>query len=223
MRPTGIAFIVTAGLAAQVNAPVGIVRGDLVAWYGNAHAGTITLRNSDQRLLKCSFDNLTWFEHTNEHVAISALEAGDHLEMVADRNPPSSSDCYARTVQILDAVAPHRTILGKPRLRLLNSATESWAPRGEMTLSGLVAEVQGNWLTMRLRDRSERRVLLRTDTRYLGEGLPQERIDLAPQMRIFVRAGTIRMAMSRRTRSSGARFYKSQTDRSLAVVARNRC
>jgi len=189
MRPIAIAFLVVTPLAAQVNAPIGIVRGDLVGWSGNARGGTITLRNGDQRLLKCSFDNLTWFEHANEHVVISALAAGDHVEMVADRNPPYSNDCYARTVQIVDAVAPHRTALGKPRLRLLNSATESWAPRGEMTLSGLVDTVEGNWLTIRLRDHSQRKILLRTDTRYLGEGLPQERIDLAPQMRIFVRAG----------------------------------
>jgi hypothetical protein len=183
-----VAVAAQAVVAAQENAPIGILRGDLVAWSGTARAGVLTFRNSENHVLTCSFDNLTWFEHENSRVVISGLQAGDHLELVADRKPPSAN-CYARTVQVLDAVRSRLGAGGKPRFRRQISATETWAPRGDMTFSGIVAAVNGDWLSLRLRDHSDRTLLLRQDTRYLGEGLPQQRSSLTPQKLIFVRAG----------------------------------
>lgn len=186
--PIAIALLTAPSIAAQENAPIGILRGDLVAWSGTARGGELTFRNADNRVLRCSFDERTWFERENERIAISGMKAGDHLELVADRQPPSVV-CYARTVQILDASTPRRTAAGKPRLQAHNSATELLAPRGDMTFSGIVLALSGNWLTIRTRDKGKQVLLLRSDTRYLGGGLPLERANLEPQTRVFVRAG----------------------------------
>ncbi len=106
---------------------MGILRGDFVAWAGNSQNGSLTLRNADNRLLECSFDDKTWFERENERIGISSARAGDHLEIVADHQPPSTA-CYARTVQILDVTLPRHTASGKPRLRLHNTAATSPSP-----------------------------------------------------------------------------------------------
>ena len=179
---------VIAPALAQENAPIGILRGDLVAWSGTSRAGDLTFRNADNRILQCSFDDKTWFERENQHIVISGMKAGDHLELVADRQPHSPT-CYARTVQIVSTLLPRRTESGKPRLRLHNSATELLAPRGDMTFAGIVAGMDGNWLTLRTRDKGQEMLLLRPDTRYLGRGLALERSSLRPQMRVFIRAG----------------------------------
>src|ERR1700676_481789 len=123
-----ITIVLAAGaVTAQENAPIGILRGDLITWSGTARAGLLTFRNADNRLLECGFDDKTWFERENEHIVIAAIRAGDHLELVADHRPPSTT-CYARTVQILDVTLPRRNASGKPGLRSHNSATELFAP-----------------------------------------------------------------------------------------------
>jgi hypothetical protein len=185
---TATLLLIMGQIAAQENAPIGILRGDLVEWSGTPRAGWLTFRTADNRILECSFDERTWFEHENERIIISGMKAGDHLELVADRQPPSTR-CYARTVQILDAKIPRRNAAGKPRLQLHNTATELLAPRGDMTFSGIVLVMNGNWLTLRTRDKGKQVLLLRPDTRYLGGGLPLERSNLDPQTRVFVRAG----------------------------------
>lgn len=189
MKPLIVTLLLAASsLAGQENAPIGILRGDLVTWSGTARSGVLTFRNADSRLLQCGFDDKTWFERENEHIAISGMKTGDHLELIADHKPPSSV-CYARTVQILDEALPRRTASGKPRLRYHNTATELFAPRGDMTFAGIVMGINGNWLTLATRDKGRHVLLLRPDTRYLGGGLAQERSNLEPQTLVFVRAG----------------------------------
>jgi hypothetical protein len=190
MKPlTAILLLAAAGpLTAQENGPIGILRGDLVAWSGNARTGSLTFRNADNRLLQCSYDDKTWFERENEHIVVSGAQVGDHLEIVADHKPPSAV-CYARTVKILDMTLPRRTAAGKPRFNIHNNATELLAPRGDMTFSGIVVGIDGNWLTLRTRNTGKKSLLLRPDTRYLGSGLAQERSNLQSQTLVFIRAG----------------------------------
>jgi hypothetical protein len=183
-----LALSASGRLAAQENGPIGILRGDLVAWSGGARSGLLTLRNADNRLLQCSFDDKTWFERENEHIAVSGAQVGDHLEIVADHKPPSAI-CYARTVKIIDMTLPRRTAAGKPRFNIHNNATELLAPRGDMTFSGIVMGIDGNWLTLRTRNQGTKTLLLRLDTRYLGSGLAQERSNLQSRTLVFIRAG----------------------------------
>ena len=176
------------GFTAAMGAPpIGIVRGHLVSRSGDARAGLLVLRDSAGRLMECSFDNSTWFEHDHERIAADGLRTGDRLEMIADRMDASRA-CYAVTVQILDA-HPRRTAAGKPRFGFANAATEMFAPRGDTTLSGLVTEIDGKHLTIRLRDGAEHSLLLRPDTRYLGNGLRCERPSLARQTLVYIRGG----------------------------------
>jgi|SRR5579884_194972 len=173
---------------AQENAPIGIVRGDFLAWSGTQQRGVVTLLSADQRVLACGFDDKTWFEHDDAPVSIRAAHAGDHLEIVADRRPFSAA-CYARTVQIVDVALPRRTASGKPRLRSYSLATEPLAPRGDITFAGIVTGIDGSRITVRTRAEGREVFLLRPDTRYLGGGFPRERASLARQMLVYVRAG----------------------------------
>jgi len=175
-------------IAAQDGGPIGILRGELVSWTGNARAGAITFRNVDSRISECSFDDKTWFERENERIAVSGAHAGDHLEIVADRRGLSTG-CYARTVQVLDVLLPRRNAAGKPRFASHNTATELLAPRGDMTFSGIVTAIDEDRLTLRTRNSGPQTLLLRMDTRYLGGGMALDRSSLARQTLVFVRAG----------------------------------
>jgi len=174
--------------AAQDNGPIGVLRGNLVSWTGTAREGTLEFKSSGGRLLECSYDDKTWFERENQRIVVSGMSVGDRIELVADRNPPSPA-CYARTVQVFDVRGlPMRTAAGKPRF-LSSSVTESFAPRGDITIAGVVLGIDGNWLKLRTRNDGHREVLLRPDTRYLGDGTPADRASLRRQTVVFVRAG----------------------------------
>ena len=173
---------------AQESLPIRIVRGDLVSWSGADRGGTVTLRNTDNRIFQCAFDRKTSFERENEPITISGTRPGDHLEIVADPTGHAAG-CYARSVKVVDVTLPRKTAAGKPRFASHNNATELLAPRGNMTFSGVVTSIAEDQLTLRMRDRSTKTLLLRLDTRYLGAGLAQERSNLAPQTLVFIRAG----------------------------------
>src|SRR5438552_17297989 len=119
---------------AQENAPIGILRGDLVAWAGSMRTGELTFRNADNRLYQCSYDDKTYFERENQRISVAATQKGDRVEILSDRRI-GSEVCYARTVQILEPQS-HVVPGVRPRLRQSVSATDLFAPRGNMTLAG---------------------------------------------------------------------------------------
>lgn len=182
----GLMFAWAAG--AQ-QAPIGIVRGELVLWQAAAGAGRLDVRTREGRLYQCSFDRKTYFERDNEMVAPAAMTKGDRLEIVSDRNP-GSDVCYARTVHIMDAAAVTRLGPGgRPRLRSEPSPTEAFAPRGDLTFAGVVVRVERDVLTLKTRSDGDKTILLREDTRYIGDGQRVDQSGLKRNTRIFVRAG----------------------------------
>lgn len=183
----GPLLITVGALSAQQSAPVGIVRGDLVKWQADSGRGSFELRALDTRLLTCSFDPKTYFERDNQRIGPAAMFVGDRLEIVADREPGAST-CYARTVHVIDPAVLKRP-LSRLRLRESVSSTEFLAPRGDMTFSGVVLRVSGDSLLLRTRAGGEQNLLLRSDTRYMGEGLRVAQSTLQPQTKVFVRAG----------------------------------
>ena len=183
-----LALAAVASVSAQDNGPIGILRGDLVARSGSPASGLLQFKNADGRMLECAYDAKTWFERGNERLAVTGINIGDRLEVVADHKPPSAA-CYARTVHVLEILLPRRTAAGKPRLRSLIGVTEAFAPRGDMTFSGVVLGIEGNGLTLRTRSKGNQVLLLRPDTHYLGNGLPLERSRLSNQTVVFIRAG----------------------------------
>jgi Domain of unknown function (DUF5666) len=176
----------TAALFAADEAPIGIVRGDLVAWEGQANSGEMKIANSG-RVLQCGFDGKTYFERDNERIAPGALAAGDRLEVVADHKPGAAT-CYARTVHVIETngISPAGT---RARARSWPDPTEAWAPRGDMTFSGLVVRLNPEAFTLRTRTGTQQTFALRPDTRFLGDGLRVDAKALKLNTRVFVRAG----------------------------------
>lgn len=176
-------FLLPLVLIAQGQFPVGIVRGTLV---GQAER-TLTVRLADQRELPCSYNARTWFERDTQRIEPSVIRAGDRLEMVADRQ---DGNCYVRSVKVLDNT-PIKPIPGRrPSLkREYSSPTEAFAPRGEMTFTGIVIDMKEDQLTIRTRTQGNHTFLIRHDTRFMTEGLRQKREELATGTRVFLRAG----------------------------------
>jgi hypothetical protein len=175
---------------AQQTAPVGIIRGDLLAWSGNVRQGELVFRRgSDNQVYQCSFDERTYFERQNERINISSTSRGDQVEVLSDRKQ-GTGICYARTVQVID---PNPTRTGyAARLRphsTFRSSIDSIVPRGDLTYAGVVLKIAPGELVLRLRTNEKKIILLRPDTRYLSEGQLLERSNLLVNTRVFVRAG----------------------------------
>lgn len=166
-------------LAAVVNAqppmPIGIVRGTVVS----RTATDLSVRNASGSTLACSYDAHTYFERDRNPISSAGLTAGDPVEVVADRQPGSPA-CYARTVQVVD---PRRS-----RFLRVESATESFAPRGDMMFGGVVLSRGPSTLTLRTQS-GDRVLLLRPDTRYWWDGVRASGDALAVNTRVFIRAG----------------------------------
>ncbi len=186
MQNIYILFLAFAGSVQQ--APIGIVRGDLVKWEASAGSGELDFKTIEGRLYQCSFDAKTYFERDNQRVAPGVMAAGDRVEIVSDHKA-GSEICYARTVHVSDAVAVRTGPGGRPRLRHEQSPTESFAPRGDMTFAGRVVRVDHDVLTLRTRADGDKLILLRQDTRYIGDGQRVEPAGLKRNTRVFVRAG----------------------------------
>lgn len=181
-------LLLAATAIAQENAPIGLLHGDLIAWTGTARAGELTFRNSDNRVYQCMFDGKTYFERANQRIAVAAMLAGDRLEVLADHRDGSGL-CYARTIHILDVPPPGLIGGVRPRLRTSSRPTELFAPRGDMTLAGVVLRITPDLLLLRTRTNEHRTIHLRADTRYLSEGQSLDRGNLEVNTRVFIRAG----------------------------------
>jgi len=167
--------------------PIGIVRGDVVAWNGSTRSGELKIRNPENTVYACLYDGRTYFERDHQMIAVAGLAPGDPVEVVADRKPGSVT-CYARTVHVVDTHAQRLLPGMRPRLRASYSPTESFAPRGDMAFGGVVAR-RGLWtLTLKTRN-GEETILLRPDTRYMGGGIRLDAAALQVNTHVFVRAG----------------------------------
>jgi hypothetical protein len=182
-----IGFALALSLAAQNRMPTGIVRGDMVSWQGSSTGGEIRIKNADDIIYDCQFDVRTYFERDLQRISVSGLRPGDAVEVVADRKPGSTA-CYARTVQVVDQHAQKLAPGVRPRLRTSPSPTEAWAPRGNLSIAGVVVNRAKYSLTLKTRNGTET-LVLRPDTRYVGSGLRVDAEALNVNQRVFVRAG----------------------------------
>lgn len=173
---------------AQESAPIGIVKGDLLAWSGTANRGELVFRNAEARVFQCTFDERTYFEQANQRISVTAASKGDRVEVLADRKI-GSGICYARIVQILDVQASKPVVRPHARPATYRGATELFAPRGDMTFAGVVLRISPEQLLLRMRTNERRVILLRPDTRFLGEGQSLECSSLLVNTRVFIRAG----------------------------------
>lgn len=188
MRPTGLVLACLPVLLTAQQAPIGIVRGDLVAWQGTSGTGQLSVKMVDGRVYECTFDPKTYFERENQRVTPAAMATGDRLEIVSDRKS-GSQNCYARTVHVMDAARMDLSPTARQRFRRTPSPTESFAPRGDLTFAGIVVKLGPDMLVLKTRAEGEKMILLRNDTRYIGEGQRADRENLAMNTRVFIRAG----------------------------------
>jgi hypothetical protein len=178
----------TLALAADTqDGPIGILRGDLVNWTGPSDAGMVILTNATG-MYRCGFDAKTYMEREGQRAAVGAFSPGDRIEIVADHKPGSDA-CYARTLHSVDRPLVRMIPGRRPPLVRGPSPTESWAPRGDMTISGLVIRVSPELLVVRTRSDGEKQIVLRQDTRYMSGGLRVDPAALEVNTRVFVRAG----------------------------------
>ena len=176
-----------AGMA-QEGTPAGILRGDLLSWTGTSRAGELIFRGAEDRVFQCGYDERTYFERSRERITPAAMHRGDRLEVVADKKE-GGGVCYARTVEVIDAPAPHTPPGQRPRLRTASTITDAIVPRGNLTFTGIVLKNSAGELLLRTRGNERKTILLRPDTRYLGEGQILERDNLPVHTRVFIRAG----------------------------------
>ncbi len=160
---------------AQSPMPAGIVRGTLIS----RTATELTVHDANGGISACFYDAHTYFERDHNSIAAMGLTAGDPVEVVADRQIGSTA-CYARTVQVVD---PRRS-----RFVRVESATESFAPRGDLMFGGIVLRRGPASLTLRTHD-GEKTLVLRPDTRYWCDGVRAAENGLVVNTRVFIRAG----------------------------------
>ena len=175
MRVLILGIAASIALWGQIEPPIGILRGELVL----ANAATFDMRSAEKVVYRCGFDFRTYFERENQRITAANITAGETIEVVADHKPGSST-CYARTVHVIDPNLKSR------RWRPHPSPTESFAPRGDMTFSGIVMRQDSQSVTLKTRA-GDVILMKRLDTRYLDSG---QRVDTASvNSRVFVRAG----------------------------------
>ncbi|MGE5568990.1 MAG: hypothetical protein ACM3S5_08140 [Rhodospirillales bacterium] len=188
MARWGILLCAAALAAAQQTAPVGIVRGTLID-RDDAQAGEMIVRLKDNHVYNFQFDAKTYVEKDKRSVPMTALQAGDTLEILSDTGSDPHRR-YARTVKVVEEdppTPPYRVRLRR-QPQPQRSIVDELFPRGNLTFAGIVVSVGRDSLLLRTRQ-TRTRFVLRPDTRYLCDGLPVEAGGLAVNTRVFVRAG----------------------------------
>lgn len=172
------------------SAPIGILKGDLLEWDGTEKDGHLSLRASDSRVFRCSFDAKTYFERDRQRVGVGQMTVGDWIELVSDSAGPGTNNCYARTVHVLPPARPAVPAYMRKRIQARRSAfLDSIAPRGNLTFAGVLLRRTPDAIWIRTRSDGEKTILLRQDTRFLSGGAPVEVSALTVNTRVFIRAG----------------------------------
>jgi len=179
-------WLCVAAAVAQGQAPIGLVRGQLLECDADGPAGELSVRTSSNQVFRFAYDAKTYFEREKELTRPGLLRKGELLEIVADQSPESSLR-YARTVHVLEPERP-RPPWSAGRFRAYRNPIEEILPLGNLTFAGVVCRLVAERLVLRTRADGEKIILLRSDTRYVEDGAPVTPAMLKPNMRVFIRA-----------------------------------
>jgi hypothetical protein len=174
-------MLCSAPLFSQQAMPVGFVRGSLLSWQGSAAFGNLTVQRADGAVYDCSYDAHTLFQRNQWPIQVADLNAGEPVEVLSDRK---SRACYARMLSVV-----HR--MPEPegwRPHAVTRPREGFQPRGNLTFGGVVVDGPGGAITIKTRA-GERTLLLRSDTRFSGDGVRLEAPGPLLNKHVFVRAG----------------------------------
>ncbi|MEP6963703.1 MAG: DUF5666 domain-containing protein [Acidobacteriota bacterium] len=166
----------------------GFFHGTVLSWEGTPALGVLTARAEDGMLFDCGYDSKSYLELEKIRVTVAKLREGDRVEILADRQPGQTA-CYVRTLQVLTLPLPRPN--RRPGSEKEKAATLK-APvvrHGNQTFAGLVTRADDKWITVRTRMGDEV-FLIRRDTRYLGNGLRMEPMDVKINLRVSVEAST---------------------------------
>jgi hypothetical protein len=172
-------------LIAQTLENAALVRG-VVLECDSKPAGELSIRTTDNQVLRYQFDRKTYAEREERLIEPSRVAPGEQVEIVSDRTPGSLLR-YARTIHVIEPKAPPRP-LSQGRLRAYNPKADN-VRTGNLTYSGVVFRLNPSRVMIHTRDAGDLAILLRNDTRYLENGDVVEAADLKPNTRVFVRAG----------------------------------
>jgi len=156
--------------------------GQMVSWEGSPTKGVLLARSAAGIVEGCGYDALSILELSRERVTVAKLEAGDPLEIITDHKP-GSRDCYIRMLQVVPpGPSPSRVAAVAARRQTFD------LPLGDRTISGVIIRCDARSITLRTHE-GEQTLLLRKDTRYLGDGAQQDAGAVLVNTRVFVRAG----------------------------------
>jgi hypothetical protein len=149
--------------------------------------GEFTVRTADNQLFHYRFDPKTYVEREDRLIDVARLDPGDQVEVLSDEGPASAVR-YARTIHVTLRDPPRRPRSQDP-FTAHRAAADPYPPLSTMTMAGVVTSLGQDWLVLHTRQTGNQTILLRRDTRYLGDGELVEHSDLHPNMRVFIRAG----------------------------------
>ena len=185
MRISGVLLV--AALTGLAQTPSPLMRGTLVERDTQSSSGVFSVRGADSQLIKFLFDNKTYVEREDHLIDVRHLEPGEKIEVLSD-DVPGSPLRYARTIHVILPQPPKRPQT-EGRIRSYRPGDDRLLPTGNLTYSGYVARVAEGLLMLHTRDAGDQAILLRKDTRYMGDGKMVDLVALKPHMRVFVRAG----------------------------------
>ncbi len=175
--------MLTGGLAAQLRSgqPTGILEGRLVRISGQ----TLHLILEDGPELACQVDGRTYMDRSRERLYLKDLKPGDFLELVTERQGISGT-CFARMIHVAEA---ERRFAGRTRVGAVKRSTESFAPRGSLTITGMVKNLQDHTLEIRTRQEGIMKFRVRQDTTFVRDGVEVAAAEVDRTQPVFVRAG----------------------------------
>ncbi|MGH9647520.1 MAG: hypothetical protein ACRD4E_11975 [Bryobacteraceae bacterium] len=169
-------------LCAPADMAKGLFHGQMVSWEGSPVKGILLARSTAGIVEGCGYDSLSIVQLSRRRITVAKLEPGDPVEIITDHKP-GSRECYIRMLDVVPPAPPPSR--AKPAAAIRQTFD---LPHGDRTISGVIIRRDSHSLTIRTRD-GEQTVLLRKDTRYLGDGTQQDAASALVNTRVFVRAG----------------------------------
>lgn len=173
----------TGGLWGQLRPgmPTGILEGRLAGVVG----GKLEVVLEGGETLVCSVDGRTYIDRERQRLYVKDLKAGDLLELVTERQGMGST-CFARMIHVVNV---EKRFGGRGRVGSVKRATESFAPRGSLTVTGVVRDLQLTFLEIKTRQDGPMRFRLRADTLFVRDGREVAAAEVDRTGPVFVRAG----------------------------------
>jgi len=193
MRAVLLALAIGGVLSAQppMSPEAPLVTGVIVERDTAPTGGGFSIRVADGQVFRYAFDSKTYVEREDRLIDVPRLRAGDRVEVLSERLAELPLR-YARTIHVVMEVAPApRRAPPRRRFGSADHSADEDDPlffRGDLALAGVIVRLDSSRLVLRTRD-GECAVLLRQDTRYLENGAIVDAAALAPNMRVFIRAG----------------------------------